>query len=212
MRVGDKQKKIDINIPKFEDFIHKCYINVAREVYKNVYLFEITIAPLNIQKNNRELEIIIQECILNTIRDSIPIENILKAYMDECVEEVITEEIIEQKNPIMNTEINTEAIYDSLDSSSIKFNDLDSIKHSDDKEEIINAPKNIERLEEISVIRNNQRKLEEESEHSNENDNNIKLNISDQNVNLSELDVHIINPPEINLSEDFLLDDMEILT
>ena len=61
MRVGQKQKKIDINIPKLDDFIHKCYINVARKIYKNVYLFEIiNIPPLQIQKYNRELEIIIQ--------------------------------------------------------------------------------------------------------------------------------------------------------
>ena len=35
MRVGQKQKKIDINIPKLDDFIHKIYINVARKIYKN---------------------------------------------------------------------------------------------------------------------------------------------------------------------------------
>ena len=37
MRVGQKQKKIDIKIMKLDDFIHKTYINVARKVYKNVY-------------------------------------------------------------------------------------------------------------------------------------------------------------------------------
>ncbi len=65
MRVGQKQKKIEINIPKLDDFIHKTYINVARKIYKNVYLFEINVSPLTIQKNYREIEIIIQECILN---------------------------------------------------------------------------------------------------------------------------------------------------
>jgi len=76
MRVGQKQKKVDIKIPKLDDFIHKTYINVARKVYKNVYLFEINIPPLNIQKNHRELEVIVQECILNTLRESIPVEAI----------------------------------------------------------------------------------------------------------------------------------------
>ena len=37
MRVGNKQKKIDIDIPKIEDFIHKIYINSARKLYQNVY-------------------------------------------------------------------------------------------------------------------------------------------------------------------------------
>jgi hypothetical protein len=87
IRVGSKQKKIDITIPKLDHFIHKVYIHVARKVYVNVYLFEKnTISPLQMQKNTRELELIVQECILMTIRDSIPTEEIIRAYMDECVE------------------------------------------------------------------------------------------------------------------------------
>ena len=96
MRVGQKQKKIDINVTKLDDFIHKTYVNVARKVYKNVYLFEVGIQPLQIQKNHRELEIIVQECILNTVRESIPVETILKAYLDETVEEDVVEEVKEE--------------------------------------------------------------------------------------------------------------------
>jgi len=96
IRVGQKQKKIDITIPKLDDFVHKIYINVARKIYKNVYLFEINIPPLQVQKHNRELEIIVQECILNTVRESIPVESILRAYMDETVEEDVVEEIKEE--------------------------------------------------------------------------------------------------------------------
>lgn len=96
MRVGNKQKKIDIDIPKIEDFIHKIYINSARKIYQNVYLFEKFIPPLQIQKNNRELEIIINECILNTIRENIPVDNILRAYLDETIEEEIEEDVKEE--------------------------------------------------------------------------------------------------------------------
>jgi hypothetical protein len=102
VRVGSKQKKIDINVPSISDFIHKIYIHVARKLYTNIYLFERNIPPLQTQKNTREIELIIKECILNTIRDSIPVESILRAYMDETeeqdveineVEELIPEEI-----------------------------------------------------------------------------------------------------------------------
>lgn len=96
MRVGNKQKKIDIDIPKLDDFIHKIYINSARKLYQNVYLFEKFIPPLQIQKNNRELEIIINECILNTIRENIPVDNILRAYLDETMEEEIEEDVKEE--------------------------------------------------------------------------------------------------------------------
>lgn len=85
-RVGLKQKKVDIDIPNLNSFIHKTYINVARKIYINVYLFEKDILPLQIQKNNRELEIIVKECILNTVRENIPVENILRIYLDETLE------------------------------------------------------------------------------------------------------------------------------
>ena len=107
MRVGNKQKKIDINVPSLNDFIHKIYINSARKIYTNIYLFEKNITPLQIQKHNRELEVIIKEQILNSIRDNIPVENILKVYLDETIEddiqveeteEIISNEPIEEEN------------------------------------------------------------------------------------------------------------------
>jgi hypothetical protein len=98
IRVGNKQKKIDISIPKLDHFLHRVYINSARKLYMNVYLFEKKISDLQTQKNGRELEIIIQESILTTIRESIPTEAIIRAYLDESMEEeeqVIIEQIEE---------------------------------------------------------------------------------------------------------------------
>jgi len=205
MRVGQKQKKIDINIPKLDDFIHKTYVNVARKVYKNVYLFELNSPPLQVQRHNRELEIIVQECILNAVRESIPVENILRAYMDETVEEDVVEEIKEQiiEKP-QETKAETQAIFEGKEGNvSLKFNDMDSVM-TNNGEELINAPKTIERLEEISTLRNMQRKMEEEEEDE-------KLKISDEEVSLDNLDIHIINPPEVRLEPDLLLDEIEIL-
>ena len=208
MRVGQKQKKIDINIPKLDDFIHKTYINVARKVYKNVYLFELNSHPLQIQKYNRELETIVQECILNSVRESIPVESILRAYMDETVEDDVVEEINEQliETPVKEE---TQTIIEGNEGNiSLKFNDVDSVVNNSGKQELVTAPKNIERLEEISALRNMKRKLEEEEENQS---NDQKLNILNEEVSLDSLDVHVINPPEVNLEPNFLLDDIEIL-
>jgi hypothetical protein len=87
IRVGMKHKTIDLDIPKLEEFVHKVYIHLARKIYTNVYLFEENIPPLDVQRNNRELELIIRECILEAVRESIPVETILRAYLDETVEE-----------------------------------------------------------------------------------------------------------------------------
>jgi hypothetical protein len=218
MRVGQKQKKININVPKLDDFIHKTYINVARKVYKNVYLFEVNVAPLQIQKNYRELEIIVQECILNTLRESIPVEAILKAYMDETVEEDVVEEIKEQvieepiKRPVEQTAGSNSNPSSNINANSnivpsnnrLSFNNIDYIKSSDGKELTVNAPKDVNTLEEISQMRYQQRKAEEE-------DDNEKLKISDQPFSLDALDVHNIEEPKIDLLPDLLIDDIEVL-
>lgn len=104
-RVGQKQKKINIDIPPLENFIHKIYINVARKLYTNVYLFEHSNKPLQIQKHNREFEVIIKESILLTIRDSIPVEEILRAYLDETQE---TDVEVEEQVEVIEKEIETE--------------------------------------------------------------------------------------------------------
>jgi len=202
MRVGQKQKKIDINIPKLDEFIHKVYINVARKIYKNVYLFEVNIQPLQVQKNYRELEIIVQECILNTLRESIPVEAILKAYMDESVEEDVIEEIKEEitHEPI----IAPEDPYASKNNG-VSFNNIDYVKTENGISQIT-APKSLDRLEEISVMRNEQRKRELEDD-----DDSVKLHISTESINLDNLDIHNIEEPKLDLLPDLLIDEIEVL-
>tara|TARA_R110002074_G_scaffold54578_2_gene135970 strand:+ start:813 stop:2093 length:1281 start_codon:yes stop_codon:yes gene_type:complete len=106
VRVGQKQKKIDIDIPKLDGFIHKIYIFLARKIYKNVYLYEKQITPLQFQKNMREAEIMCKESIVEVIRDSVPVEKILRAYIDETVDE----EIIEETKEILTEDVSNNAI------------------------------------------------------------------------------------------------------
>lgn len=226
VRAGQKQKKIDLTLPKLDDFVHKAYVQVARKLYKNVYLFELNIPPLQVQKNHREMEIIVQECILNTVRESIPIESILRAYMDETIEEDVVEEIKEHiiENPKPPSDV-TPSIHEpatieqkeppSLESDGIatrlSFNDVDLAIDSNNTEEQIIAPKTIDRLEELSVTRYEQRKQEEEREEA-DSDDVVKLHISNEPIQLGSLDVHSIDQAEdINLIPDLLLDEIEVL-
>ena len=290
IRVATKQKKIDIDIPKLSDFIHKVYIKCARKCYSNVYLFETDIEPLTQQKNFRECETICKECVLNTVRESMPVEKILRAYMDETTEEeIVEEETVEPvkeevtdasnnlqesisaevkeeikkaadaiKTGVDNTKstVGDTTVDDTVDdtakvseekkdgqlrleieetikdlenklqteeeetkptvkiateaapntvpivkNSTITFNDTDSIVNYDKKlspssvlpsaEDIV-APKTIERLEQISQIRSDQRKLDEEEEEDNDGD---KLTIfSDApSLKLDALDVQVLD-------------------
>ena len=210
MRVGQKQKKVDIKVPKLDDFIHKTYINVARKVYKNVYLFEIGIPPLNIQKNHRELEIIVQECILNTLRESIPVEAILKAYMDETIEEDVVEEIKEQiiERPQKQEEPQKQVEVDTTGGNKVGFNDIDYVASSDGKFQNVVVPKTYENLDYISNMRAEQRKQDEANDSD---DDNIRINISDELVSPESLGLLSIEEPKMDLLPDLLLDEIEVL-
>jgi len=292
-RAGLKQKKVDIDIPNISIFLHKAYINIARKVYVNVYLFEKDILPLTVQKNMREAEIMCQECILQVIRDNMPVESILRAYMDETVDEEIIEETIEKiptveelqkieedkkqeeinivktentlnvekpglekvekvekvententtntlqentnvstennNSPPIKLEINTDELLKEDDddvsnllkqndtkkvetpkSSLLKFNNNDSVLDmGTNKEEIINAPKTIERLEEISKTQNEKRKAEE-AEEDDDDDDSIKI-FSDTPLALDKLDIHDLNK-ELNINPP-TLEGVEILS
>jgi hypothetical protein len=232
IRVGNKQKKIDISIPKLDNFIHKVYINVARKVYMNVYLFEKPVSPLQQQKNNRELETIIQECIMMAIRESIPTEAIIRAYLDESVEqeeEVIIENIMEdpeEKNDKLEANDETpitDPIKDEEDIPAVvpaiqnidneqvitrlSFNDMDSVLDMETNViKKIEAPKTFERLEEISTNRAIQRKLEEEE------DDDEKISIHGEQIDLSGFDIlDDLSSPPTKTNKDIVLNDFEEL-
>lgn len=137
MRVGCKQKKIDIDIPKLDVFTHKVYVSTSKKIYQNVYLFERNISPLQIQKNKRELEMIVNECILNTIRDSIPVDEILKRYLEETIEEEVVEKEVEKgPEPGPETETNKQK---ELEQQKEKEKELQ--KPLEEKKEILHEEK-----------------------------------------------------------------------
>ena len=248
-RVGTKQKKIDLDIPSKDLFIHKCYVNVARKVYTNIYLFERGIEPLQIQKNNRELETIIKEMILNTVRENIPVELILKSYLDETEELDVTveekkeliplksetvsssvvaeleetkkedikedkkEDNTENKDPIMlsieeKEKDEPEIVLEPLEkpkTTELSFSDKDITVDQEGKQEVIEAPKTLERLEEISKINNEKRKAEEEEE---QNDEDAPLNFGDDITLDLDIENLSIDPKPSN---DILLKDIEVL-
>jgi hypothetical protein len=217
VRAGSKQKKIDIAIPKLSEFIHKVYINVARKVYTNVYLFEKTKQHLQIQKNNYQLEGVIKDCILNTIRENIPIEHLLKVYIeDQFIEEdtevVDTEEIIaqdpveeeeeEEKEQEQEQQVEEEikeqnAGHDGggVKKQTITFDDIDRVRIMNDTaestEELVNAPKTLERLEEISMKNFAKRKEEEDGDDDDDAENDA-LQIGEP-VSLGDLDIDMFS-------------------
>ena len=155
IRVSQKQKKIDLDIPKLSTFIHKCYIAYARKLYSNVYLFEKDVLPLNYQKNMREAELMCQESILNVIRENMPVEKILRAYIDETVDEEVIEETIEKTvDEAVKKQMEDEAAKVEEEITKLEENGVSKIQDTIELEKpVLNKPK--ENLESAIIDKSN---------------------------------------------------------
>jgi len=116
------------------------------------------------------------------IRDSIPTEEIIRSYLDESIEheeEVIIEKFEEEQaeaeaqseaqaeaanKPVDKEQYVVPTIKDTDDepvTTRLTFNDMDTVLDDNNTVKHKEAPKTLERLEEISTARSIQRKLEE---------------------------------------------------
>jgi hypothetical protein len=231
VRVGSKQKKIDIDVPAVSDFVHKIYIHVARKIYTNIYLFEKNIQPLQIQKNARETELIIKECILNTIRDSVPVEAILRAYMDETEEQDV--EVKEVEEPLPDEPVPTPAqvaeaaalkeaavvkdetkkemeeykqTTDFTSPGKLSFSDDDTFVDTKGNTGVVNSPKDEKNLAELEKTRALVQAAEEDDEDEDE-----RLTIGD-NVELDIIDINDLNKAAAKVELKPPVLDFEILT
>ena len=210
VRVGSDNKKINISIPDFTLFLHKIYINIARKLYSNIYLFELDIPPLEQQRRNREFELLVQTSIMNTIRDNLPVEQLLRQYIDETQEVDVhkVETIVENKpiNPIKpiheNNPMDKKPEYNEInDEINDEMNKIMKDEPNNLEEEIIELPKSILEQEKTNTIRfhpdvNKVKKDEMNNEKDNEikigDEINIDLNIDNLESDNLDLDIEEI--------------------
>jgi len=191
IRVGQKQKKIDIDIPSLDKFIHNIYINVARKLYTNIYLFEQDLYPLQVQKNKHELEILIKEAILSTIRDNIPVERILQCYMEENEEIEVPKQTLLSDNKDDNKN-------DNLENNTTSSVPVDIS---------LNKTLSESRLDEIATTISENNKNEMEKPKLVENNSSISENIV---LKLDDKLNEIKTPDKINEIENKGLDNIEL--
>jgi hypothetical protein len=89
------KKTIQLNVPDGPYFIHKCYIETAREFWKRPFLMSHLLSNIDLQRNLAESEKVIKECIHETVRRMLPVRSILKEYLgNDFTDEDINEEDI----------------------------------------------------------------------------------------------------------------------
>ena len=83
LKLKNCNKTIPLNVPVGTYFIHKCYIETARNFWKKSWLMHIDVNPIDIQRNLVDSENLIKESIIETIRKLLPVKYILQEYLGE---------------------------------------------------------------------------------------------------------------------------------
>ena len=81
IRLTNKQKKLQITIPKMEHFLHRTLTECARHLWNNTFLFSSAYSPLERQKNMRQVEGLISEGVIQGVRTMLPVKSILREYL-----------------------------------------------------------------------------------------------------------------------------------
>lgn len=95
IRLTTKQKKLQITIPKIDHFIHRTLRECSRLLWSNTYLFSANVASIERQKNQRLIENLLNDGVLQGIRSMLPVKNILREYLKDDGEE--DEEVEKEK-------------------------------------------------------------------------------------------------------------------
>lgn len=77
-----KPKKIEIEIPSSKRFVHKCFIESAREIYKDPFLLTHEVSALEQHRNLKEIFRCVRGAIEESIRLLLPVKQILHEYLN----------------------------------------------------------------------------------------------------------------------------------
>ena len=80
VRLKSDNKKISLKLPTNEVFIQTCYNNVAKDLYKDPYIFH---EEQSEYVRDEQLTQRISLCIESTVKELIPVQQILQTYMSQ---------------------------------------------------------------------------------------------------------------------------------
>ena len=78
IRLSNKNKKVQITVPKLNHFVHRSLIECGRQLWGSVFLFQADLPSIEKQKKHREIEMLLREGISIAISGLLPIKSILK--------------------------------------------------------------------------------------------------------------------------------------
>ena len=185
----NNDNNITINIPSTHHFIHKCYIECAKEIYKNPYVIDdkTNLTPKEKHRNLRDAIVIIEKGINNTIRILLPIGDILRHSLIQKDNINFTKDSNENYN---NNDIDDEDMENDMDNDT--DNDMDNDTDDDNDG---NEDDEIDDEEDIT-----EDTTKNKTEEKIDNNNNEITNINADMVTSNVADVNTSNIADVNTS------------
>jgi hypothetical protein len=94
VRLSTRKKKLSIQVPKLDHFIHRVFRETARSYWKAPYMFMESGNVVERQKNILQLEALATEAITTAVRGMLPVKDILHDYLEDDAEDVEDEELV----------------------------------------------------------------------------------------------------------------------
>ncbi len=215
IKVKNKTKKaLELNVPNGPYFLHKCYVEAARNFWKKPFLLYHNFPNIELQRNLSDSENLIKESIEETIRKQLPVKHILQEYLggdyrDEDAEEDVTSHVStntkENLRKLVKAEIE-QTLYSKTgnndDTHSVVKIESDESGDLNDKNEQIGGNDNTDNLDKTSefhkdVVENFSNTIDTKSIINDKDSefvlNEIKQSIKESNVDLSNIDFNLDN-------------------
>ena len=144
-KISNTKVNIDEQIPKGMDFVHKCYINIAREIWRKPQLFYHQFSNIEKKHNEEEVNNLVQKVIAETIRKELPLKQIVGNYLNN-INSTSQDESDMNDEGFESDDVSITQVVDDKDNTS---NTDDDTLNSDYEETSIN-----EETEEIEFIDN----------------------------------------------------------
>jgi hypothetical protein len=132
-------KNVNIKVPDSKVFIHKAYVECARQFYQDPYLMDDRVEILSqseIQRNVKRSKNIIGISIEKTIRDLIPVQEIIESYLSDIglddVKENFEEDIAVANTVEVNEDEEKEEVKDNESSHTFDSDNADVESNGDE--------------------------------------------------------------------------------
>lgn len=85
VKMNAKKRQVKLVVPTNETFVHKVYVNVSKSIYNDPFTFSNKRYGGNVLRNMHDVFPLIELSIEDTVRDMLPIKNILESYLGDTM-------------------------------------------------------------------------------------------------------------------------------